>query len=436
MSFGHAITAAAATVAAAAATPDAPEVMNPASSAINATRCSSQTSGTNYDKSGQSLLSLLCTEEGLNGVMRPDGALGPNGCCGEAALIGTTSSLPPQAYNSVTTFKTTKMDWGSQPSTPRPAGQPCTPTPENTAAAETQAETRHAASCRPSPPGCLHYHQNIPPEHRVLIVGWMRQVCEALGLHASTLFMATSLLDRFMAASQVPTPEGILQLVALASMSVAVKFNEVLQVKPSIWLGLAVNSTGVHLYQPCDLQRCEFTLLQTIDWQLHEPNTFTFLEHLLVSHRTPLSGQTQVVDSSCSDGSCGASRRAHSSPGLRSTRLASAVPEWHESSNDNTPNTSGFCESAVATVAASLAELSLMYDTFLSHEYCTVAQACVMLAQRLLAHEGKALHGVVKPPLGPWEPGLAACIEALELCCSPGERHFAMAAEAGRNQLC
>ncbi|GIL48579.1 hypothetical protein Vafri_5064 [Volvox africanus] len=200
-------------------------------------------------------------------------------------------------------------------------------------------------------------------------------------------------------------------------MSVAVKFNEVLQVKPSIWLGLAVNSTGVHLYQPCDLQRCEFTLLQTIDWQLHEPNTFTFLEHLLVSHRTPLSGQTQVVDSSCSDGSCGASRRAHSSPGLRSTRLASAVPEWHESSNDNTPNTSGFCESAVATVAASLA-------------------ACVMLAQRLLAHEGKALHGVVKPPLGPWEPGLAACIEALELCCSPGERHFAMAAEAGRNQLC
>ncbi|GLI66314.1 hypothetical protein VaNZ11_010092 [Volvox africanus] len=328
-----------------------------------------------------------------------------------------------------------QMNRGLQLSSPRPAGQPCTPTPENKAAAEAHAET-HAASCRTSPAGCLHYHQNIPPEHRVLIVGWMRQVCEALGLHASTLFMATSLLDRFMAASQVPTPEGILQLLALASMSVAVKFNEVLQVRPSIWLGLAVNPTGGHLYQPCDLQRCEFTLLQTIDWQLHEPNTFTFLEHFLVSQRKPLRGQTQV-DSSCSDDSWGASRRAHSSPGPRPARSASVAPELHENLHEDSPNTSEFCESAVATVAASLAELSLMYDTFLSHEYCTIAQACVMLAQRLVDQEGMALRGVVEtrePPLRPPEPGLAACIEALELCCSPGERHFAMAAEEGRTR--
>ncbi|GIL74419.1 hypothetical protein Vretimale_2061 [Volvox reticuliferus] len=412
MSFGAAVNAAAAT------TPDAPEMMTPPSSASKSTRCSSYIGGAHYGHSGHS---LLCTDECLEDSNTPDGTISPDGCCDEAAAIGETSSLPAPDYGAVPAFEIIKMDWGSQQSSPRQAGQPCTPASHNTAAAEVETP---AASCQPSSGGCLHYHRNVPPEHRVLIVGWMRQVCEALGLHASTLFMATSLLDRFMAASQFPPPEGILQLVALASMSVAVKFNEALQVKPSVWLGLAINSTGSNLYQPCDLQRCEFTLLQTIDWRLNQPTTHTFLEHFLVSQRMPLRRQMQV-DSSCSDDSCGAGHQVHSP-----TSLASVAPALRGSLHDDT-NTSEFCEPAVATVAAALAELSLLYDTFLSHEYCTVAQACIMLAQRLVAQDGIARRIVVKSPLEPLEPGLAACIEALELCCSSGEWHSYAPAAAG-----
>mgnify|MGYP001806839106 CR=1 FL=1 len=48
----------------------------------------------------------------------------------------------------------------------------------------------------------------LPSAHRSRIVGWMRHVAEALGLHLATLFAAGSLLDRFIAASEVGSEAG------------------------------------------------------------------------------------------------------------------------------------------------------------------------------------------------------------------------------------
>lgn len=50
--------------------------------------------------------------------------------------------------------------------------------------------------------------RRLPAEHRNLIVGWKIQVAAALRLQPSTLFTATSLLDRFVAAAEVRLTRG------------------------------------------------------------------------------------------------------------------------------------------------------------------------------------------------------------------------------------
>ncbi|GIL48580.1 hypothetical protein Vafri_5065 [Volvox africanus] len=178
---------------------------------------------------------------------------------------------------------------------------------------------------------------HLPGPYRARMVVWMREVAEVLGLQWATLFAATSALDRFVAATEALPPSNMLQLLVLACMSVAVKYEEVQQLSPSVWLSLAVDEAGRELYGPCDLQRCEFTLLQTIDWQLHEPNTFTFLEHFLTVTASPAMPNRQT----------------------------DAAAE------------------AMLAQALSLVEVSRMFSVFLSYHHSTVALACLTLAERL-----------------------------------------------------
>ncbi|PNH06678.1 Cyclin-D1-3 [Tetrabaena socialis] len=94
----------------------------------------------------------------------------------------------------------------------------------------------------------------LPPAHRARLVGWMHEVCQALGLQMPSLFAATSILDRFTATARPVPPEGLLQLLALACMSIAVKYEEVGCVPPRVWLGLAVEPrTQEPLYQEASL---------------------------------------------------------------------------------------------------------------------------------------------------------------------------------------
>ncbi|EFJ43006.1 hypothetical protein VOLCADRAFT_96986 [Volvox carteri f. nagariensis] len=230
------------------------------------------------------------------------------------------------------------------------------------------------------------YYQRLDGEHRALLVGWMRQVREALDLHLSTLFIATSLLDQFMATCQDVPPNDILKLVALASMSVAVKYNEAIHVQPSAWLGLAVNSTGRNLYRARDLQRCEFTLLQTINWRLHQPNTYTFLEHFLSivcpqRHLASVEGQLFDGDGISANGGLWGS-----TGGAAAVPSAIARAELHADCHHY--SMSAEMEAEIAATACGLAEMTLLHDVFLSYECCTIALACITLAQRMVIPAG------------------------------------------------
>ncbi|EFJ42949.1 D type cyclin [Volvox carteri f. nagariensis] len=208
----------------------------------------------------------------------------------------------------------------------------------------------------------------LPASYRARMVGWMREVSVALGLQLSTLFTATSVLDRFIAASEVRMygrevlpPEGLLQLVTLASMSVAVKYDEVHMqcatsqaVSQAVWLSLAVNPDGKQLYSARDLQRCEFTLLQTINWRLHQPNTYTFLEHFLTC-LSPVRCKMYIYVYMCVY-----------------TYILHVYNEyvmWHN--------------------FVHVQEASLLDGALLSYDHSAVAMACIVLAERVTFSDSK-----------------------------------------------
>ncbi|GLC35229.1 hypothetical protein PLESTB_000587600 [Pleodorina starrii] len=256
-----------------------------------------------------------------------------------------------------------------------------------------------AAAAADSAAGTATPRRRLPGQHRALILGWMRQVSSALRLHPSTLFSATTFLDRFVASAEALPADGLLQLLALTCMSVAVKYHEVGQVAPAVWLSLAVDPTGRRLYTPRDLQRYEFTLLQAIDWRLHDPTICTFLEHFL-----------QCLPYSCA---------RHPPADAAHPAAASAV----------VPPT--VLDDPLGNRAAMLAEVSLMYDTFMSYDHSTVALACVALAEGMVrdgaaaagphasaavAAAAAAIAAASGLKVQHIAPGLAPCVDALEKC--------------------
>ncbi|GIL74425.1 hypothetical protein Vretimale_2115 [Volvox reticuliferus] len=64
-----------------------------------------------------------------------------------------------------------------------------------------------------------------PRSNQSRVVNWMREVAEAVVFPNSALADAVTLFDHFMATTEVAPPETLLQLLALASMSLAFKQN-------------------------------------------------------------------------------------------------------------------------------------------------------------------------------------------------------------------
>ncbi|KAG2447934.1 hypothetical protein HYH02_007387 [Chlamydomonas schloesseri] len=219
---------------------------------------------------------------------------------------------------------------------------------------------------------------------RPRIVSWLVEVVSALRLSDEALYAAVSLLDRFVAGTETFPPEHVLQLLALACISLASKHEEVAQYRADDWVRLAVDSANRPLYQREDLQRMEMLLLETVDWRIRVPNSLVFLRlyHNVLLH------QEGVVPADAAS------------------------------------------MAAFKTCANFLAELSLLYDAFLPYGYSTVATACLVLAEWTIKGNAgpaampqtggapairtvAALTELAGVDVAALAPNLAPCVEAL-----------------------
>ncbi|GAX74423.1 hypothetical protein CEUSTIGMA_g1872.t1 [Chlamydomonas eustigma] len=122
----------------------------------------------------------------------------------------------------------------------------------------------------------LKNHPNLDARLRRSSVSFIMEVARACNLQASTLFLATSYLDRFLAVAQAVT-SNMMILVSMACISLASKQEEVLQATAAEWTAISDNA-----FKEEDLSKMEWLILCQLGWRSRSPTAFTFL-HLLSS---------------------------------------------------------------------------------------------------------------------------------------------------------
>ncbi|KAM9033454.1 cyclin N-terminal domain-containing protein 2 isoform X6 [Sarcophilus harrisii] len=104
----------------------------------------------------------------------------------------------------------------------------------------------------------------VTAEMRALVVDWLVQVHEYLGLAGDTLYLAVHLLDSYLRVARVPLRR--LQLLGVACLFVACKVEESVRPEPASLCLLGAGS-----FSPAQLLRAERRLLSRLNFQLYYP---------------------------------------------------------------------------------------------------------------------------------------------------------------------
>ncbi|XP_014443405.1 cyclin N-terminal domain-containing protein 2, partial [Tupaia chinensis] len=116
--------------------------------------------------------------------------------------------------------------------------------------------------CRALPRMALPH--SVTPEMRAVVVDWLIQVHEFLGLAGDTLYLAVHLLDSYLCAGRVRLHR--LQLLGVACLFVACKMEECVLPEPSSLCLLSADS-----FSREELLRAERRILSRLDFRLHHP---------------------------------------------------------------------------------------------------------------------------------------------------------------------
>ncbi|XP_023581394.1 cyclin-P [Trichechus manatus latirostris] len=116
--------------------------------------------------------------------------------------------------------------------------------------------------CRALPGRALP--RTVTPEMRALVVDWLVQVHEYLGLAGDTLYLAVHLLDSYLRSGRVRLHR--LQLLGVACLFVACKVEECVLPEPASLCLLGAGS-----FSRAELLRAERRILSRLDFRLHHP---------------------------------------------------------------------------------------------------------------------------------------------------------------------
>lgn len=116
----------------------------------------------------------------------------------------------------------------------------------------------------------------IDPQKRLVLVDWLSEVVDEFELRQATLYLAVSVLDRYL--SLQPVPRAQLQLLGVTCLWIASKFEDTNP--PSLQEVIEITD---HSYAADDVLRMEALVLAQLEYQLAVPTSLTFL-HQLVSH--------------------------------------------------------------------------------------------------------------------------------------------------------
>ncbi|GBG71719.1 hypothetical protein CBR_g9130 [Chara braunii] len=130
-------------------------------------------------------------------------------------------------------------------------------------------------SRRPLPYGYLSpcRQPHIAALHRRMMMKWLMEFVIEFHLRLESLFLGAAILDRYLADEQTPLPRSLLQLLGVASMVVAVKFEET--VSPNMLQDCC--EVVDHTLTPKHILMMETKVLRVLKFDCHMPTAHTFL---------------------------------------------------------------------------------------------------------------------------------------------------------------
>jgi len=122
-------------------------------------------------------------------------------------------------------------------------------------------------------PGYMNSQHDIIPRMRSILIDWLVDVYRKYGLRRETLFLTVNLVDRYL--SRVPLRRRRLQLVGVAAMFIASKFEEI---RPPEALDFVYITDRAYTKE--ELLEMEMSMLQTLNFEVAGPTAAHFMAPL------------------------------------------------------------------------------------------------------------------------------------------------------------
>ncbi|CDO93948.1 unnamed protein product [Kluyveromyces dobzhanskii CBS 2104] len=118
-----------------------------------------------------------------------------------------------------------------------------------------------------------NYEFYLRPTMRSILVDWIIEVHCKFQLLPETLYLAINLMDRYLSFNKVTLPK--LQLIAITSLLIAAKFEEVNLPKLSNYSYITDNA-----YSNEEIKQAEFVILNKLEYNIGWPNPLNFLRRI------------------------------------------------------------------------------------------------------------------------------------------------------------
>lgn len=125
-------------------------------------------------------------------------------------------------------------------------------------------------------PSFLHKHK-IRPELRTKMVDWMFEVFDATGSSNTTIFLAVSIMDRFLDKTTKVYEDKDVHLIGVVCMFIASKFEDIY---PMSMRRLRI-SIAHSKFSIGEIKRMEREIYKTIDYELLTVTTYDYLENIM-----------------------------------------------------------------------------------------------------------------------------------------------------------
>ncbi|KAF7233361.1 hypothetical protein EG68_06886 [Paragonimus skrjabini miyazakii] len=115
----------------------------------------------------------------------------------------------------------------------------------------------------------------VNPRMRYILVNWLVQIHHSYKLQPETLYLCIALLDRYLMKHSKELTKDRFQLVGIAALFIAAKFEEMYPPDISDFTAVTHNA-----FNKSDIRNCEQKILQSVDFYLSIPIPLVYLRRL------------------------------------------------------------------------------------------------------------------------------------------------------------